>query len=570
MQRETAVNRAKTPASWNDINWCRNRKLVRNLRQRIYRASRQGDHKKLRSLQRLMLKSRANRELSIRQVTQVNKGRLTAGVDKLVVKTPQGRTRLVEEVSQYQPWKAKPARRVYIPKANGKQRPLGIPTVLDRCMQAIVKNALEPEWEALFEPGSYGFRPGRGCHDAIERIYALSIPKTRKKWVVDADIKGAFDNIRHATILEALAGFPARNLVRQWLKAGVVDRGVFAETTAGTPQGGVVSPLLANIALHGMESAVGVSYWKDGDSYKINSTRALVRYADDFVIFAETREDAEAAKSDIARWLAGRGLELSQEKTRIRHLTEGFNFLGFNVRQYPVSNTRTGYKLLIRPSKESVSDFKHRMKREWSALVGHNVDAVLARLRPILRGWVNYYRTVTSKETFNGLDYWMLSREIRWCKRTHSNKSWNWINRTYFGSSRVRRQDKWVFGHPKTGNHLPKLSWTPIKRHIMVRYDASPADPDLRSYWAWREAKKAVLLPTWRQKELATRQGGHCPICQDSLHNDEELHVHHVIPKSQGGEDAISNLALVHLYCHQQVHTGGKVTVKPVCLSRVR
>ena len=208
MQQEPAVNRAKTPTPWNDINWCRNRKLVRNLRQRIYRASRHGDHKKLRSLQRLMLKSRANRELSIRRVTQINKGRLTAGVDKLVVKTPQGRTRLVEEVSQYQPWKAKPARRVYIPKANGKQRPLGIPTVLDRCIQAIVKNALEPEWEARFEPCSYGFRPGRGCHDAIERIYRLSTPKTNKKWGVDADIKGAFDNIRHASILGGISWIP--------------------------------------------------------------------------------------------------------------------------------------------------------------------------------------------------------------------------------------------------------------------------------------------------------------------------------------------------------------------------
>ena len=561
MQRETAVNRAKTPALWNDINWCRNRKLVRNLRQRIYRASRQGDHRKLRSLQRLMLKSRANRELSIRQVTQINKGRLTAGVDKLVVKTPEARTRLVEEVCQYQPWKAKPVRRVYIPKANGKQRPLGIPTVLDRCMQAIVKNALEPEWEARFEPCSYGFRPGRACHDAIERIYALSIPRTRKKWVVDADIKGAFDNIRHATILEALAGFPAQHLVRQWLKAGVVDRGVFADTTTGTPQGGIVSPLLANIALHGMESAIGVAYQKDGDAYYIRSKRALVRYADDFVIFAETREDADTAKSDIAQWLADRGLELSEEKTRIRHLTEGFNFLGFNVRQYPVLNTKTGYKLLIKPSRESVADFKHRMKREWSALIGHNVDAVLRRLRPLLRGWVNYFNTAVSKETFHDLDHWMFHRAAQWCKRTHPSKSWHWITGAYFGKHRTGRQDKWVFGNPKTGIHLPRLSWTPIRRHVMVRYDASPDDPVLRSYWKAREAKKAEFFPTWRQRELAKRQGGHCPICRDSLHNDEELHVHHVIPKSQGGEDAISNLALVHLYCHQHVHKGETVKV---------
>ena len=535
MQRETAVNRAKTPALWNDINWCRNRKLVRNLRQRIYRASRQGDHKKLRSLQRLMLKSRANRELSIRQVTQINKGRLTAGVDKLVVKTPEARTRLVEEVSQYQPWKAKPAKRVYIPKANGKQRPLGIPTVLDRCMQAIVKNALEPEWEARFEPCSYGFRPGRSCHDAIGRIYSISKPHNRKKWVVDADIKGAFDNIRHATLLEALTGFPARHLVRQWLKAGVVDRGVFADTTAGTPQGGVVSPLLANIALHGMESAVGVAYKRDRDSYRTRSTRALVRYADDFVIFAETREDAATAQSDIARWLADRGLELSQEKTKIRHLTEGFNFLGFHVRQYSASNSKTGYKLLIKPSKESVVDFKRRMKREWSALVGHNVDATLYRLRPLIRGWANYFRTTVSKATFSHLDNWMFLREGRWCRRTHPTKSWKWITRTYFGRLRAGSQYKRVFGNPKTGNHLPRLSWTPIRRHIMVRHDASPDDPDLRSYWKQREAKKAELLPTWRQRELAKRQKGQCPLCHDSLHNDEELHVHHVIPKSKAG-----------------------------------
>ena len=561
MQQETAANGAGTPVSWSAINWRRNVKRVRHLRQRIYKASQRGHHKKLRSLQRLMLKSRANHELCVRRVTQINRGRLTAGVDKLVVKTPEARTELVEEVSRYQPWKAKPARRVYIPKANGKQRPLGIPTVLDRCMQAVVKNALEPEWEARFEPSSYGFRPGRGCHDAMYRIYTMSTPNKCKKWVVDADLKGAFDNIRHATILEAVAGFPACHLIKQWLKAGVVDKGVFTETVAGTPQGGIASPLLLNIALHGMESAVGVSYRRRGDSYEINSKRALIRYADDLVIFAQTREDAESAKSDIARWLAHRGLELSPEKTAVRHLKEGFSFLGFNVRHYPVSKTKTGYKLLIRPSRESVKDFKHRLKREWTTLVGHNVDAVLKRLRPILRGWANYFRVHVSKETFSDIDYWMFHREGRWCRRTHPTKPWKWITRTYFGKFRAGSDDRWVFGNFRTGDHLPRLSWTPIKRHIMVRHDASPDDPALRSYWQQREARKAGLLPTWRQRELAKRQNGHCSICQDSLHNGEELHVHHIIPKSQGGESAVSNLMLIHLYCHQQSHTSRKVMV---------
>ena len=559
MHQETDVNKTEAQTPWNDIDWRRNKESVRNLRHRIYRASRQGDHKKLRSLQRLMLRSRANRELSVRQVTQINKGRVTAGVDKLTVKTPEARTELIAELSSYQPWNAQPAKRVYIPKANGKQRPLGIPTILDRCMQAIVKNALEPEWEARFEPCSYGFRPGRGCHDAIGRIYVNTTPRTNRKWVIDADIKGAFDNIRHETILEAIAGFPAQHLIKKWLKAGVVDREVFKETDKGTPQGGVISPLLANIALHGMEGAVGISYTKRGKSYAVKGKRALIRYADDFVILTETHEDAEAAQKEIAQWLSRRGLELSKEKTRILNLTEGFNFLGFNVRQYPVGNTKTGYKLLIKPSEEAIEKFKNRMKQEWTALVGHNVDTVIKRLRPILTGWSNYYRTTVSKETFGKLDNWMFTQEYRWCRRSHPSKTWKWVTLRYFNVSRTGRQVKWVFGDSETGTHLPKLTWTPIKRHIMVLHDASPDDPGLRPYWERRDDKKANLFPTLRFRELAKRQKGNCTLCHDSLHNEEELHVHHVIPRSQGGEDAIYNLSLVHQYCHQQVHKSGKV-----------
>ena len=228
----------------------------------------------------------------------------------------------------------------------------------------MVKNALEPEWEAQFEPCSYGFRPGRSCHDAIGRIFNVAKPQSKKNWVVDADIKGAFDHISHDTLLTMLDGFPAKKLVKQWMKAGIMEQGVFAKTEMGTPQGGVISPLLLNIALHGMEQAVGVTYKKHRDYTAITSSRALIRYADDFIIFAETRKDAQAAQETIAEGLRGRGLELSQEKTRIRHLKEGFDFLGFNIRIYPERLTHKD-KLLIKPSQVSVQAFKDRLRHEW-------------------------------------------------------------------------------------------------------------------------------------------------------------------------------------------------------------
>ena len=442
--------------SWNDINWCRNRKHVRNLRWRIFEASRRGERRKLRSLQRLALNSRSNRETSIRQVTQINAGRNTPGVDKVTVKTPAARTKILAELATYQPWKAQPVRRVYIPKANGKQRPLGIPTIQDRCMQAIVKNALEPEWEAQFEPCSYGFRPGRSCHDAIARIYAIARPNKKKKWVVDADITGAFDNIRHETVLNALRGFPGKALVKAWLKAGIItDK--YRSRTEGTPQGGVISPLLANIALHGMEQAVGVTYENRRNNPGLKGPRALVRYADDFVIFTESEEDAIQARADISQWLKERGLTLSEEKTRIRHLKAGFDFLGFHVRHYPVSNTKTGWKLLIKPSKESERTFRYRMKQEWQALVGHNADVVIGKLNPIIRGWGNYFKVGVSQEAFQRLDNWMFHRECRWINRTHPTKGYRWKRKTYFGKRAEGRNDRWVFGGKEY--YLLKLSW---------------------------------------------------------------------------------------------------------------
>ncbi len=552
MTQETvseAIPQSERP--WQAIDWNANRRIVRNLRQRIYRASRDGNRRKLRSLQRLMLKCRANRETSIRRVTQINDGRDTPGVDKVTVKTPEARTALMAELSTYEPWKAKPVKRVYIPKANGKLRPLGIPTILDRCMQAVVKNALEPEWEAKFEPASYGFRPGRSCHDAIARIYCIANPRSRKHWVVDADITGAFDNIQHDTIREALSRFPAKKLITAWLKAGLLEKERFEYTEMGTPQGGVISPLLANVALHGMEQGVGVTYGRNGRGrWKAKGGRALVRYADDFVIFTETEADALAARQNVSDWLQGRGLTLSEEKTKVCHLTEGFDFLGFNVRHYPVSNTKTGKKLLITPSKESVERFYGRLRQEWKALAGHNAGKVIGKLTPIIRGWTNYFRVGVSQKCFAGLDNFMFHRIVRWCRHTHPTKPWKWITKTYF---RAIRQDKWIFGAGDNA-YLPRASWTPIIRHIGVKHDASPDDGTLKEYWEWRDQKKAEMIHNHQIRMLARQQKGKCLHCRDSLHNGEELHLHHRVPKAKGGSSKLENLTLVHLYCHQQIH----------------
>jgi len=534
------VNVTEHPATdWNAIDWRKANRKVVSLRQRIFRASREGNLKKVRSLQKLMLRSYSNTLVGVRRVTQENHGKNTPGVDMLVVKTPERRAWLVDYLMTFQPWKAKPNRRVYIPKANGKLRPLGIPSITDRAIQARVKNALEPFWEARFEGNSYGFRPGRSCHDAIQRIFLnLSRPYGPRKWIADADIKGAFDNISHDFLLNTIGNFPARELIRQWLKAGYVNKDVFYDTDKGTPQGGVISPLLANIALDGMDKRLTAH----------GQRRTVVRYADDFVILCMTREDAAMALTELSPWLKERGLVYSVDKTRIVHVSEGFDFLGWNVKKYEVTN---GTKLLIKPSDDAVKRLKEKLRKEWYRCIGKKpLSASIPILNRIIRGWANYHRHVVAAKTFKKLDYWMFFREILFTKRQHKEKPWKWRKEKYFGKLHQTRDDKWVFGDKQTNNFIWKFGWTKVRRHTMVKGAASPDDPNLKTYWQNRIMGQTKNLRSKKWREIAKRQNGLCLRCGDYLLNEEEIQQHHIDP--EGGDD-VDNLELVHLYCHQQI-----------------
>ena len=372
-------------AAWEQADWRFHEEQVRRLRGRIFKAVQDGDWPLARNLQKLMLRSWSCTLVSVRQVTQRNAGRRTAGIDGQVALTSQERAKMAVHVhatrSSHRPL---PVRRVHIPKAGDKtkMRPLGIPVLTDRCHQARVKNALEPEWEARSEPRSYGFRPGRGCHDAIESLFSILHGKAKRVWIVDADLAAAFDKISHEHLLASLGSFPARDMIAGWLKAGIFEAGKgFAPTPEGTPQGGVISPLLLNIALHGLEEAAGVRYRTGVTAGAVRAgSPALTRYADDLVVCCHSRQQAEQVKARLAVWLAPRGLAFNEAKTRIVHLSEGFGFLGFDLRRYPNG------KLLIKPGQTAIKRLRKRLAEEFRALRGANVAAVLAKIVPITRG----------------------------------------------------------------------------------------------------------------------------------------------------------------------------------------
>lgn len=393
--------------------------------------------------------------------------------------------------------------------------------IADRARQAQAAAALKPEWEARFEPKSYGFRPGRSCQDAIAAIFwTVAGTRTRRRWALDADLKAAFDRVDHNHVLGMPGTFPAREAVAGWLKAGVVDKGEFAPTEEGTPQGGVISPLIFNIALHGMEEAAGAAYpW---DPYRetwasVPGTPVIVRYADDFVGLCESSEQAEQVKARLSPWRVSRGLAFNEDKTRVVHLDDGFDFLGFNLRRYG------GKKLLIKPSAGAIERIRRRLAEEMRALRGTNALAVIAKLNPIVRGWAAYHRGVVSTATFQKWDNHVWRLTSKWALYRHNHRSRHRIINRYFGQFHPNRQDRWVFGNRNTGGFLVKFAWTKIVRHDLVKGAASPDDPALADYWAKRRRRNNDIPPLGRVRSLLLRkQKGRCPVCNGLLpHADQ-------------------------------------------------
>jgi RNA-directed DNA polymerase len=476
------------------IDWPAMEKQVHRLQVRIAKAVREKRYGKVKALQWLLTHSWAAKLLAVRRVT-TNKGKETPGVDGIVWRTQRDKLNAARSMNRlgYRP---QPLRRVYIEKANGKLRPLGIPTMHDRAMQALYALALEPVAETLADKNSYGFRKHRSTADALGQLFILLSKESSPQWVLDADIKACFDRISHEWLLNNI--LIDKKVLKSWLKAGYIDRHVFYHTNEGTPQGGIISPILANMTLDGLELALRTVVPRTGA--KVN----MVRYADDFVITGSSRELLEEIVLPcVTAFMAERGLTLSPEKTHIVHIDQGFDFLGCNLRKYDG-------KLLIKPAKDKVLKFARTLRELIRSHVAASAGKLFQKLNDKLRGWGNYYKPWVAKGAFSYIDNEVFLALVRWMTCRHRNKSKAWCWNKYYRQQDGSPPGFHVLGvDRKTGAFkiidLFRLKSIPIQRHVKLRGDAHPFDPEFDAYLARRRVSNRVRQHI--DRELIALQG---------------------------------------------------------------
>ena len=559
---QTAGAVSSEAAEWYAIDWQAADRNVRRLQVRIVKAVKEGRWGKVRVLQRLLTHSFSGKVLAVRRVTE-NQGKKTPGVDQEVWDTPEKKIRAVHGLKRrgYQP---KPLRRVYIPKRDGKtMRPLGIPAMIDRAQQALHLLALDPAVETTADPNSYGFRQQRSCADAMEQCFkTMTLP--HPQWILEGDIKSCFDRISHDWLL---AYVPMdRVILQKWLKAGYMDKHVLHATEDGTPQGGIISPALANYALDGLERLLKGKYPTKRPLLSLGGKFPCVnfiRYADDFLITGRTKELLEDEVTPLVKeFLQERGLELSPTKTVITHLEQGFDFLGQNVRKYPNG------KLLIKPSKKSVKTFLDGIRTIIKSSLGLTAAELINRLNPKIRGWANYHRHVVSKRAFQRVDHAIFFCLCKWARRRHPKKSGRWIKQKYFEQ---QKQNNWVFfgescddeGIPRKV-HLLFAGSTPIQRHIKVKGEATPYDPAYETYFEKREDDhmSATFRGTQKLRFFWHSQRGICPLCNTRITRITGWRLHYCVPRVKGGSNGADNRVLLHPECHDRVHRQ-RISVSP-------
>jgi len=530
---------------WPDIDWAQCIRNVRRLQMRTVKATQEGRWNKVKVLQRLLTGSFSGKALAVKRVTE-NEGKRTAGVDRQLWSTPESKSQAVQNLNG-RGYKALPLRRVYIPKSRTRMRPLGIPTMRDRAMHAVHLLALEPISETKADRNSYGFRPERATQDAIKQCFIILSKRASSKWILEGDIKGCFDNINHEWLIDNIP--MDKKILRKWLKAGYIHKRILYPTDAGTPQGGIISPTLANMTLDGLEAEL--------KKFRRQDKVHMVRYADDFIITGNSKELLEnEVKPLIEKFLSVRGLELSPGKTGITHIDKGFNFLGENIRKY-------SGKLLIKPSKKNVKACLDKVRKAIKDNKTAKQINLIRLLNPIIKGWANYHKTVTAKDTFKRVDNEIWLSLWQWAKRRHPEKSPVWITKKYFKTAGNRN---WVFAADDMekfhSNGKPfelalfRASDIPIKRHIKIRGEANPFDPEFETYFEERSTSKMRdnLKGNRRFLSLWLNQGGNCPICHQKITADMQWSLHHITRKVEGGSSNVSNLRLTHHHCHRKVH----------------